>query len=89
MKAYLTFGAVKREIKIRGLIQKGSLGAEFRCKGIWDLRRAFSFDAFRQDWGSSVSGLRSSDAILANRVSASKEAKREADAKMVEPESDL
>src|ERR1700730_6256204 len=35
MQAYLTFGMLTREIgtKIKGLIQKGSFGAEFRCNG--------------------------------------------------------
>jgi hypothetical protein len=35
MQAYLAFGALTREIgaKFNALIQKGSFGAEFRCKG--------------------------------------------------------
>jgi hypothetical protein len=35
IKAYLTLGALTREIgaKIKALVQKGSFGAEFRCKG--------------------------------------------------------
>jgi hypothetical protein len=41
--AYFTFGALTREIgtKMKTLIQKGSFGAEFQCKVISDLRRAF------------------------------------------------
>jgi hypothetical protein len=35
MQAYLTLGALTREIgsKFNALIQNGSFGAEFRCKG--------------------------------------------------------
>jgi len=56
MKAYLTSGVLTREIgtKIKALIQKRFFRAEFRCKMIPGLRRAFSFDAFRQDWCNSV-----------------------------------
>jgi hypothetical protein len=41
MNAYLTFGALTRGIgtQIKALIQKGSFGVEFRCKG-------FAPDAF-------------------------------------------
>ena len=53
---------------------------------ILDLRRAFSFHAFRQDRCGSASGLRSSEAIVAKRVRAAKEAKARADANIVEPE---
>jgi hypothetical protein len=45
---------------MNALIQKGSFGAEFRCKVISDLRPAFSFDAFRHDRCNNVSGLKAS-----------------------------
>jgi hypothetical protein len=60
MTAYLAFGALTREIgtQIKALIQKGSFGTEFRRNVISDLRRPFSFDAFRHDRRNNVSGLK-------------------------------
>jgi hypothetical protein len=47
---------------------------------------AFSFAAFRQDKCGGVSGLRSGEAIVANRCRTAEEAKARTDANIVEPE---
>jgi hypothetical protein len=65
----------------RALLVHNSGATGFRiCGG------AFSFAAFRQDKRGGVSGLRSGEAILANRFRTAEEAKARADANMVEPE---
>jgi hypothetical protein len=60
MNAYLTFGAITREIgtKIKALIQNGPFLV--RNSGAKDLQRAFSFGTFREDRSNTAPDLQPS-----------------------------